>query len=127
MLLVNFKQPSLSELECKVLICILFHNLSDGQLEVFLCDVYAAFPESEHAGLRAHGLGLGTGAAGHQFARVDLKDVLTRVLVRVRELNLTVDTARTEQGIVQDIYTIGCHDNLDVGGALKTVQLIKQL
>ena len=44
-----------------------------------------------------------------------------------RELNLSVNSARSEQGVVKDIYSVSCHDDLDVLSGLKTVKLVQQL
>jgi hypothetical protein len=66
--------------------------------------------------------------SAHQihFAGVDLQNVSTGLLVRSRELNLSVNAARSEQSRIQDVNSVSCHNDFDVFGRLKTVQLIQQ-
>ena len=100
---------SLSELESKVFIRILLHNLCHSQLEIFLSNVNSTLSKGKHTSFSTDGLGLSTRTSRHQFCnlfevdsahkvhftRVNLKDIAARILVRVREFNLTVNSTRT--------------------------------
>ncbi len=46
---------------------------------------------------------------------------------RRRELDLTVNTAWTQQCRVENVDTVGGHDDLDVLGALESVELVEEL
>ena len=61
---------SLSEFERQLLICVLFHDLGDGKLEVLLSDMDTAFTQRIHAGLHTDTLGFGTRASWHQFSNL---------------------------------------------------------
>lgn len=103
-------RASFSELKRQLFICVLLHDLGHGELEIFLCNVDTTLTECIHTSLHADALGFGTRATWHflgntaevnathkvHLARMDGQDIHTRVLIGVRELNLTVDTARTE-------------------------------
>ena len=52
---------------------------------------------------------------------------LPSILARRWEFNLSVNSAGSEQGRVQDVDSVGGHDHLDVLGGLKAVQLIEEL
>lgn len=43
---------------------------------------------------------------------MNFEDVEAGLLVRGRKLNLTIDTARSQQGRVQDVDTVRSHNNL---------------
>lgn len=81
---------------------------------------------THHSGLDADGLELGTvhvlGGAGQflkvdigvvELARVNLQNVLARRLVRQRELDLAVQTTRTEQCGVKNVDTVGGGNDLE--------------
>jgi len=53
--------------------------------------------------------------------------LIPRLLVRRRELDLAVDTARSQQGRVKDVDAVGGHDDLDVLGGLKAIELKSRL
>lgn len=48
------------------------------------------------------------------LSAVDLQDLCARLLVGYRELDLTVQTSRTQQGGIQNIDTVGCCNNLQI-------------
>lgn len=101
----------------------------------------SSLTKGKHAGLSADSLAFGTGGARHllrdlhevdpahqvHLARVNLEDVEASVLVGVRELDLSVDTARSQQSIVKDVNSVGRHDNLDLVRCLETIELVEQL
>jgi hypothetical protein len=90
--------------------------------------VNTSFSKSKHTCLCANSLSLGTTSASHafsnlsevnaahevHFARVNLQDVKSTVLVGVGDLNFSIDTARTEQSIVKNINSVSGHNNFDV-------------
>ena len=47
--------------------------------------------------------------------------------IRVRKLYFSVDTPRTKEGVVEDVYSVGGHEHRDVLCGLKAIQLIQQL
>jgi hypothetical protein len=53
--------------------------------------------------------------------------LIPRLLVRRRELDLAVDTARSQQGRVKDVDAVGGHDDLDVLSGLKAIELKSRL
>ena len=58
---------------------------------------------------------------------MDLHDVDPALLVGVWELDLPVDSTGPEQGGVEDVNSVGGHDDLDVGGRLESVELVEEL
>ncbi|KAG9859468.1 26S protease-like protein regulatory subunit 6B, partial [Aureobasidium melanogenum] len=48
-------------------------------------------------------------------------------VAKVRELDLSVKTTRTEKGGIQSVGTVGGHDDLDVTGLIETIHLVEQL
>lgn len=116
-------------------------DLSNGELEILLRDVHAAFAKRVHAGLRAHALNLCARRARKELGdaaqvdatrevhatRVDAQDVETRVLVGRRELDLAVDAPGPQQGRVQDVHSVRGHYHLNVLLGLEAVQLVEQL
>lgn len=82
--------------------------------------------QCDHAGLHAHSFALGSvevvsaasqllvvdvGADVH-LAGVNLHDASSGLFVRHGELDLSVQTARTEQRRVQDVHSVGGSDHL---------------
>ena len=58
---------------------------------------------------------------------MNFENLDARVLIGVRELNLSVNTTRTEQSIVKNVDSIGCHNNLDVLSGFETIKLVEEL
>jgi len=128
-------------LERRVLLRVLLHHLGDRHLEVVLRHVHAPLAQREHARLRANGLGLGPGGLVHRLcnlakvdaagqvhlATVDGENVEARVLVRVRELDLAIDSARPQQCLVKDVNAVRGHDHFNLVGSLEAIQLVEEL
>ena len=132
---------SLSELECKIFIGILLHDLGNCKFEVFLGYVDSPLSQCKHTCLGTHGFTLGTGGTWHllgylvkvdathqvHFTRVNLEDINPSILVRIRELNLPINSTGSEQCIIQNIDSVCRHNNLDILGGLETIQLVQKL
>lgn len=58
---------------------------------------------------------------------MNFEDLQSRFERWVGEFNFSIDTARPKQSRIQNIDSVGCHDDLDSLGRLETVQLIQQL
>ena len=58
---------------------------------------------------------------------MDFQNVQTGILVGVRELDLAVDTARPEKGVVENVDSVCCHDDFDVLSGLESIKLVEQL
>mmetsp|Transcript_35283 Transcript_35283/g.77247 ORF Transcript_35283/g.77247 Transcript_35283/m.77247 type:complete len:206 (+) Transcript_35283:531-1148(+) len=58
---------------------------------------------------------------------MNAQDIQTRLFAGIRELNLTINSPRSQQAIVQDINSVGGHDHLDSLRRLKSIQLVQQL
>lgn len=128
-------------LERNIGITLLLHDLAAGHLKVFLSDMYPTLSEGKHTGLGTDGLTLGTTGIEHllgddlevdaadeiHLAGVDLHNGHTVLHVRVGELDLAIDTARSEEGGVEDIYTVRGHDDLDLLRRFETIELVEQL
>lgn len=48
----------------------------------------------------------------------------THLLIGCWELDLAVNSSGTKKSLVQDVYTIGCHDHLDTLRGFKPVKLV---
>merc|ERR1711988_1922335 len=128
-------------LERGVAIRVLLHDLGDGHLKVLLVDVHTSLTQGVHTSLGTDSLHLSTRSAMHELSntlevdttgevhatRVDLEDIETGLLTRVGELDLAVDTAGTEEGRVEDVDSVGGHEDLDVLCRLKSIELVQQL
>ena len=53
--------------------------------------------------------------------------IFKTVPVGQRELDLPVETAGPEEGGVEGVLPVGGHDDLDVGGLIEAVHLVKEL
>ena len=115
-------------------------NAADG-VRVLLSEIYIpAPPGREQSGLIDQigqiGSGKARGSPGHpvqvgirpQFhlLHVNLQNLLPPLKRWQVHINLTVEPARTEQGIVQNIRTVGGGDNDDAFVGIKTIHLHKQ-
>eukprot|EP00050_Salpingoeca_kvevrii_P006166 m.287788 g.287788 ORF g.287788 m.287788 type:complete len:445 (-) comp11847_c0_seq1:145-1479(-) len=103
--------------------------------------MHAALTKSIHARLGADTLGLCARGAGHclgnlaqvdpasqvHLARVNAQNLETSILIWGRKLDFAVNATRTEQRRVENINAVGRHDDLDVLGGLKTIELVEQL
>lgn len=58
---------------------------------------------------------------------VDLHDSSARLFIRVRELDLSVETTRSKQRRIEDVYSVCSRYYFDVTVRLETVQLVQQL
>ncbi len=56
---------------------------------------------------------------------VNVEDAATGFVVRQRKLDLSVNPARTDQGRIQAVDTVGGHDHLHVTTRVKSVELRK--
>ncbi len=124
-----------------VLLRVLLHNFSHGHLEIFLSNVDSALSQGVHSGLSADALDLSAGRARHRLRdllqvdsarqihlpRVNLEDVCSRLLVRWRKFNLAVDAAGAQKRRVEDVDSIGRHNDLNVLRGLEAVELIEKL
>lgn len=63
----------------------------------------------------------------HQLLAVDLQDLYTRLLVRVRQLHLPVEASRTQQRGVQNVRSVRRGDHLDATVAAEAVHRVQQL
>jgi len=115
-------------------------DIVDSLHEVFVLEDGAASAQRGHAGLDADGLHLGSvelgGAAGQllevhivlihvHFARVDLHDARTGLLVRQRKLNFTIETTGAEEGRVENVRSVRRSNNLDVIVLREAIELVK--
>ena len=57
----------------------------------------------------------------------DLEDESLLSAVRVGELNLSVESSRSQQRRVERVLAVGGHDHLDVDGLVESVHLVEQL
>ena len=103
--------------------------------------MHSTLSEGKHTGLRTDGLTLGTAGVEHflgnhlevdatdevHLAGVDLHNSHPILHVRVRELDLAIDTARPEEGGIQNIYTVRGHDDLDLLRWFEPIELVEQL
>ena len=60
------------------------------------------------------------------LARVDLHDASTGLFIRMRKLNLTIKTSRTEKGGIQSVWSVGCCNDLNIVVLRETIELVKQ-
>ena len=125
----------------QVALDVLLHHLRHRHLEVLLGHVDTSLPQSEHTGFGAHGLAFGSRSAHHlfgnsaeidashqiHFAGVNFEDLQSGFESWVGEFYFSIDTARSQQSRIQDVDSVGCHDDLDSLSRLETVQLIQQL
>mgnify|MGYP007096486916 CR=1 FL=1 len=132
---------SFSKLKCQVFISVLLGDLCHSKFKVLLGNMDSPLSKSEHSCLSANGLALSSRSSWHHFGdlgqintshkvhltRMDFQDVKSGLLVRVGELNLSIDTAWTEQGIIENVDSVCCHDNLDLIGGFETVKLVQKL
>lgn len=58
---------------------------------------------------------------------MDFQDLNSRFNLWIWKLDFTVDTARTQKSGIQNIDSVGRHDDLDSLGSLETIKLIQQL
>ncbi|KAI6756744.1 hypothetical protein HG530_011342 [Fusarium avenaceum] len=134
-----FSLPELAKRH--LLVVVLVENLCCGELEVFLCDVHSSLTESVHACFRTHTLQLGTRASIHllgdlvevdttgqvHLAAVDAENIGSGLDAGWGELDLSVDTSWSQERRVENIETVGGHNDLDVLGGFETIKLVQQL
>lgn len=58
---------------------------------------------------------------------MDLDDIEAALLIGQRNLNLAIETTRSQQRGVQRVWTIGGHDHLHLAQRVEAVQLVQQL
>ncbi|KAI6764693.1 hypothetical protein HG531_012580 [Fusarium graminearum] len=134
-----FLLPELSERH--FLVVVLVENLCCSKLKVFLCDVHSALTQSVHTSFCAHTLEFGTRTSVHllgnlgevdttgqiHLSAVNTENIRSGLNTRRGELDLSVDTSWSQESGVENIETIGGHDDLDVLGGLETIKLVQQL
>lgn len=96
------------------------------------------FPQSEHSGLSANCLCFSPRRSHHllpdfpqinsshqiHLPGVNFQNLHSRIQGRVGELDFSIYTARTQKSHVQDINTVGSHDDLDGLSRFKPVELV---
>eukprot|EP00047_Mylnosiga_fluctuans_P002620 m.225234 g.225234 ORF g.225234 m.225234 type:complete len:387 (+) comp11232_c0_seq1:43-1203(+) len=116
-------------------------DLAHGLHEILIHDVIALGPDRKHARFRANIAQISAVEAIRQLcdrlvvdlaglgngSRVDLEDVQAGLLVRQRDLDLAVQTARPQQRRVQHVRPIRRHDDLDLAQHIEAVHLVQQL
>ena len=60
-------------------------------------------------------------------AGVDTKDSSLGFFIGKRELNLPVNSARSDEGGVEGLNPVGRHDHLHISAGIEAIQLIEQL
>ena len=104
-------------------------------------DVIALGTDGKHASLGANVAQIGAikvigqlddglqvqGALHLQGGGMDLEDVETRLVIGQGNFDLAIQATRPHQGRVQDVWSIGGHDDLDAPKDIKAVHLIEQL
>jgi hypothetical protein len=70
---------------------------------------------------------VGLGLIQLQTAEMHLEDLLTPLNVRAIERDLPIETARAEQGLVQDVRPIGARQNHHSGCRREPIHLDQQL
>mmetsp|Transcript_24537 Transcript_24537/g.69981 ORF Transcript_24537/g.69981 Transcript_24537/m.69981 type:complete len:218 (-) Transcript_24537:661-1314(-) len=127
-------------LQTDIGIPFLLHDLCNSHFKVFLSDMHPSLSQSKHTSFCTNCFTFSTTGISHflsndleidiskqvHLSRVDLHNSHTIIHVRVREFDLSVNTSGSKQGGIQNINTIGSHDNLDVLGGFKTIQLIQK-
>mmetsp|Transcript_8153 Transcript_8153/g.18160 ORF Transcript_8153/g.18160 Transcript_8153/m.18160 type:complete len:277 (+) Transcript_8153:97-927(+) len=127
--------------DAHVLVAVFLHHLGHRHLEVILCDMLPALSQRKHTSLCADSFAFCSACTIHlccylpqvdsahqvHLPRMDLQDLRARFFVWIGELHLAVDSPRSQQGVIQDVDTIRCHDNLDVLSCFKTIKLVEQL
>lgn len=130
-----------SDVDAHVRILLLGLHLRDRIDVVLVSDLVHTLPQRDHTGLHAdsleHGaselvraarqLGPVDAVVDRHLARVDAEDLRARLLVGQGELDLAVQTARTEQGRVEDVDTVRGREHLHAVVRGETVQLIEEL
>lgn len=115
--------------------------LRHRHLKVLLAHILPTLAKSVHSGLCADSANLGTGTVAHlvgegtevdttlqrHLARVDLENGDARVGVGRGELDLAVNTSWSQESRVENVDTVGGHDDLDVLGGLESVKLVEEL
>jgi hypothetical protein len=56
---------------------------------------------------------------------VDFEDIAFCFFIRQRELNLSVDTARADEGRVKGLDLVSRHDYFNIGTSVKPIKLSK--
>merc|ERR1712192_295507 len=111
-----------------------------GLLEVLLGHLHPPLSEGKKSSFSADCLDVGSREVvlGHDilfkvnilsqghFPCVDAKDSALSLLIRERELNFPVNSARPDQGWVKGLNPIGRHDHLGVSACIKSIQLVEQ-
>ena len=132
---------SFSEFEGHIFVGVLLGYLRHGELKIFLSDVDSPLSKCKHSGLGADGFTLCAGSTWHHlgnlqqiytshevhFSGVNLQNINSGIFIGVRELDLSVNSTGSEEGVIEDVDSVGCHDNLDVLSCFETVQLVKKL
>jgi hypothetical protein len=57
---------------------------------------------------------------------MNLQNVEATVLVGVGDLYFTVNAAGSQESVIKDVNTVGCHNNFDVVGRFESIQLIQK-
>lgn len=124
-----------------VLLLVLLDVVLVALLEVLGQHDVAILSDRVHARLLANGVDVSAGdliGSGDVILQVDVfRQIHSRSdggehesllpAVGERELDLTIQTAGTEQSWIQRVGTIRCHDDLHVGGLVESVHLVQQL
>ena len=122
------------------LIIMLVKHLRRRQVEILLRDMHPPLPQRIHARLRAHALQLRPTAPVHLLCdlrqidpprqihrpRMNPQDIRSRLHGRRWELDLPIDTPRTQERRVEDIETVRRHDDFYVFGRFEAVELVEQ-
>merc|ERR1712223_2248034 len=58
---------------------------------------------------------------------VDLEHLHAGLLVRQRDLDLSIQSSRPQKSRVQGVWSVGCHNHLDLAKDIKTIHLVEQL
>jgi len=117
-------------------------NLRDTFNKVFVSELSTTSAESSHASLNANSFHLGSIEVRStsskffvvyivfvdiHFSRVNLHDTSTGLFIRMRKLNLTIKTSRTEKGGIQSVWSVGCCNDLNIVVLRETIELVKKL
>jgi hypothetical protein len=109
--------------------------------EIVHADLHTAVSEGSESGFRAHGFDISTGKlvfAHDEFFKVAVsihvhlgsvngENLALGLLIGERELDLAINTTRSDKGGVKRLNSVSSHDHLNVRSGIETIKLIEEL
>lgn len=126
---------------CRRELGLSLNHLVNGIKQISLGNHFSSCADGKHPGFGAHGANVGSRRIGaessQQFesnvlltvhaSRMNLENIGTSLQIGQSKLNLAIQSTRSHKRRIQNVWSIGRHQDFDISTCLESIELIDNL